>query len=221
MIVHESAAEDDPDSYEAQVRQADQDDFAMAPILAGHEDRLRAAAPYRVPSPLWQSRTPDAPTPNAPLFLSGSRDPTPFASYDWLQNPSMLRDPTPNAYPPPDLRPQLPVLRRYSPGPSPADLFAPGASFVRDPTPQPSPQPDPQPESLLSKAQNTKRARDDDDEEAANPRPKKRVSASTYLDMAAEESGDEDEEDEEDLEETLSDTGAVLLAMLIILFCTY
>ena len=213
MIVHE--IEDDPDSYEAQVRQADQQDFPMAPILAGHEDRLRAAAPYRVPSPLWQSRTPDPPTPNAPLFLPGSRDPTPFASYGWLQNPSMLRDPTPTAYPPPDLRPQLPVLRQYSPGPSPADLFAPGASFLRDPTPQPSPQPDPQPQSLLSKAQNTKRARDDDDEEAANPRPKKRASASAYLDLAAEESGDEEEDDEEDLEESVSDIGAVLLAMLI------
>ena len=43
MIVHETAFEDDPDSYEAQVRQAGQQDFAMAPILAGHEDHLHAA----------------------------------------------------------------------------------------------------------------------------------------------------------------------------------
>ena len=236
MIVHETAFEDDPDSYEVQVRQADQQDFAMAPILAGHADRLRAADPYRVPSPLWRSRTPDVPTPIAPLFLPASRDPTPFSSYGWSETPSMLRDPTPNPYPPPDLRPQLPVLRQHSPAPSAADLFAPGASFVRDPTPQAQKRAHQEVEEhseaedaplAPSRSKRARKEEEPDDKETDGeefeppksslflaPEPdtdeqaKQELPVSVFLDMAADDSDEEREDGEEDLEETLSDQGS-------------
>ncbi|KAF8217382.1 hypothetical protein K438DRAFT_1952276 [Mycena galopus ATCC 62051] len=44
----ESSDEDD-DSYEAQVCRLDEQDFPMADILGGHQDRLHADAPYRIP----------------------------------------------------------------------------------------------------------------------------------------------------------------------------
>lgn len=46
---------DDEDSYEAQLRQQDQHDFHMADIEAGHEERLRASGPYRIPPHLLES----------------------------------------------------------------------------------------------------------------------------------------------------------------------
>ncbi|KAJ6470359.1 hypothetical protein C8R45DRAFT_1104790 [Mycena sanguinolenta] len=231
--MHETAV-DDPDSHEAQARQADHEDFEMEPILAGHEARLRASAPYPVPSPLWRSRTPDAPTSNAPLFLPGSRDPTPFASYGWLQNPSMLREPTPHAYPPPDLRPQLPPILQHPPAPSPVDLFAPGASFVRDPTPHAQKRAHEdeersQEEDAPIAPRRPKRARrgleeksDDDETDGEEFHPPKssfflepdtgsdadeeqKRPVSVFLDIAAEDSDEEGEDGEGDLEETLSD----------------
>ncbi|KAJ6505120.1 hypothetical protein C8R45DRAFT_923417 [Mycena sanguinolenta] len=207
------------------VRQADYEDFEMEPILAGHEAHLRASAPYRVASPLWQSRTPDAPTSNVPLFLPGSQDPTPFASYGWLQNPSMLREPTPHAYPPPDLRPQLPPIPQHPPVPSPIDLFAPGASFVRNPTPQAQKRAHEdeersQDEDAPIAPRRPNRARrgleeksdnDETDREEFNPPPKRAFSSSLTRDpmpmrsRRGQYSDEEGDDGEGDLEETLSD----------------
>ncbi len=47
--------DDDRDSYEAQARQMDQQDFRMNEILGGHEERLRGDAPYRIPTQYLQS----------------------------------------------------------------------------------------------------------------------------------------------------------------------
>ncbi|KAJ6467716.1 hypothetical protein C8R45DRAFT_938375 [Mycena sanguinolenta] len=99
-----------------------------------HETAIDDDPTHTRRSPLLRSRTPDAPMQNPPLFLPGSREPTPFTSYGWLQNPAILRQPTPHAYPPPDLRPGLPPIAQHPPVPSPPDLFAPGASFVQHPT---------------------------------------------------------------------------------------
>jgi hypothetical protein len=46
---------DDDDSYEAQLRRQDWEDFAMEDIDAGHEERLCSDAPYRIPTSLLQS----------------------------------------------------------------------------------------------------------------------------------------------------------------------
>jgi hypothetical protein len=53
--VHEDASDDDDDSYEAQLCRQDREDFDMAAIDAGHEERLRSDAQYRIPTPLLQS----------------------------------------------------------------------------------------------------------------------------------------------------------------------
>ncbi|KAJ6473783.1 hypothetical protein C8R45DRAFT_935900 [Mycena sanguinolenta] len=207
--------------------EADYEDFEMEPILAEHEARLRASAPCRVASPLWQSRTPDAPTSNAPLFLPGSRDPTPFASYGWLQNPSMLREPMPHAYPLPDLRPQLPPIPQHPPAPSPVDLFAPGASFAQKRAHEDEERSQDEDASIAPRR--PKRARrglegksDDDETDGEEFHPPKssfflepdtgsdadeeqKRPVSVFLDIAAEDSDEEGDDGEGDLKETLSD----------------
>jgi hypothetical protein len=114
--------DDDEDLDEAQARREDQQRFPLGEIVAGHEDRLRSAASYRIPTSLLQSGAatpsrednadhdkhigsrPTSPAPSwnfalpvqsraatpayipadtvardrTPLFLPGSRDPTPF-----------------------------------------------------------------------------------------------------------------------------------------------
>ncbi|KAJ7912884.1 hypothetical protein B0H13DRAFT_2326938 [Mycena leptocephala] len=57
-LMHEDASDDDDDSYEAQLRRQDREDFDMAAIDAGHEERLRSDAQYRIPTPLLQSGSP-------------------------------------------------------------------------------------------------------------------------------------------------------------------
>ncbi|KAJ7891127.1 hypothetical protein B0H13DRAFT_1887299 [Mycena leptocephala] len=54
-LMREDASDDDDDSYEAQLRRQDQEDFDMDAIDAGHEDRLRSDARYTIPTPLLQS----------------------------------------------------------------------------------------------------------------------------------------------------------------------
>ncbi|KAJ7339167.1 hypothetical protein DFH08DRAFT_964202 [Mycena albidolilacea] len=125
--------DDDEDSYEAQARREEQR-FPLDEIVASHEDRLRSAASYHIPTlllqsgaatplrsdnadhnkdigshptspaPSWNSALPvqsHAATPayiptdkvahnHTPLFLPGSRDPTPF----------LPREETPHFFPP-------------------------------------------------------------------------------------------------------------------------
>ncbi|KAJ7103797.1 hypothetical protein C8R44DRAFT_746542 [Mycena epipterygia] len=60
-VIHEEEEEqnhEDPDSSEALARAADQRDFQMEEIEAGHQARLQSAAPYRIPESLLTQQTP-------------------------------------------------------------------------------------------------------------------------------------------------------------------
>ncbi|KAF8186615.1 hypothetical protein K438DRAFT_1765378 [Mycena galopus ATCC 62051] len=81
-------SDEDDDSYEAQVRRLDEQDFPMAEILGGHQDRLRTDAPYRIPAHMLE------PTP------SGSRAPTPA----YIPRPPQ----TTACSPMPEFRPPIP-----------------------------------------------------------------------------------------------------------------
>jgi hypothetical protein len=53
--VRKDTSDDDDDSYEAQLRRQDREDFNMEAIDAGHEDCLRSDARYTIPTSLLQS----------------------------------------------------------------------------------------------------------------------------------------------------------------------
>jgi hypothetical protein len=55
FVVREDASDNDDNSYEAQLRRQDWQDFDMDAIDAGHEDRLRSDARYTIPTSLLQS----------------------------------------------------------------------------------------------------------------------------------------------------------------------
>ncbi|KAJ6607284.1 hypothetical protein B0H10DRAFT_2194971 [Mycena sp. CBHHK59/15] len=167
---HSSGEEDDEDSYEAQVRRADERDFQMQQTLDGHEDRLRASAPYRVPSSLLKSgaATPSrgedmeydlpsrSPTPVPawqPPLQSDSRAPTPtyMPPPAWQPAQSDPRAPTPGYMPPPQqmgsTRGSTPLFLPGSRGPTPysgrefTPLILHGMSRMREPSPPPSVEP--------------------------------------------------------------------------------
>ncbi|KAJ6471982.1 hypothetical protein C8R45DRAFT_1104196 [Mycena sanguinolenta] len=144
-VVHDGS--DDEDSYEAQVRQQDQRDFPMDAIEAGHEQRLRSRAPYRIPPRLLQSGAatpsrgeddvPDAPSRptsplapwNAPSSAVGSRAVTP-EFIPFVANAPL----TPLFLPDPDSRGPTPFLNYLESQAPPTPLFLPDPDS-RSPTP--------------------------------------------------------------------------------------
>jgi hypothetical protein len=137
---HLSDTDDDPDSYEAQARREDQELFPMEEILAGHEDRLRSAAPYRVPTSLLQSgaETPLRAEDDGYDMTIGSRPTSPASN--WISPaPVQSRAATPTYIPPdnvardatlpflPESRHRTPLLARDA-----TPLFLPSS---RNPTP--------------------------------------------------------------------------------------
>ncbi|KAJ7711501.1 hypothetical protein B0H16DRAFT_1480286 [Mycena metata] len=214
-------SDSESDSEEVCLRRQDHEVFKMPEILATHEERLREACPYRIPTHLLPSgaATPayhedqldipsHAPSPTipqfpplcqcTPLFLADpdSRGPTPFSQRgeSWGPTPAV-----------PQLRLQTPLF--HDP-PVPARSPTPGANGVawmeyhnskRPPASDPASDPD------------TER---EDDERSTNsgPLPRKKLKTShfkalAFLDLAAELSGDDDDsgDDQNEDEETLSD----------------
>ncbi|KAJ7472817.1 hypothetical protein FB451DRAFT_1399014 [Mycena latifolia] len=125
MTASDNEGMDDPDSTEAQIRSADVRDYDMADVQGDNEARWHARAPYQLPPlvlpdesraadaytlpsiraafPAFSLPLDDAPVParhRTPLFLPGTRDPTPFTARD-------LREITPFALwgPPPQFPP--------------------------------------------------------------------------------------------------------------------
>ncbi|KAJ7113864.1 hypothetical protein C8R44DRAFT_740748 [Mycena epipterygia] len=79
-VVHEEEEEqnhEDPDSSEALARAADQRDFQMEEIEAGHQARLQSAAPYRIPESLLTQQTPKRERQTAEIDAVDSRPATP------------------------------------------------------------------------------------------------------------------------------------------------
>ncbi|KAJ7441446.1 hypothetical protein B0H11DRAFT_1932871 [Mycena galericulata] len=93
----DSPPPDDDDSLEAQLRAADNRDFPMHEIEQGHEARLRADAPYRIPAQLLATSgaaTPAQVCEDSPDLEMSSRPPTPVLP--WTAPPqSYSRAPTP------------------------------------------------------------------------------------------------------------------------------
>jgi hypothetical protein len=124
-------ASDDDDSYEAQLRRQDREDFAMEDIDAGHEERLRSDAPYRIPTSLLQS---GAETPSrGDEFYDDipSRPPSPIPAWT-APTQSASRASTPLYIPPQDdalVGAQTPL---FLPEREQTPLFLPGS---RGPTP--------------------------------------------------------------------------------------
>ncbi|KAJ7432854.1 hypothetical protein B0H11DRAFT_1940032 [Mycena galericulata] len=93
----DSPPPDDNNSLEAQLRAADNRDFPMHEIKQGHEARLRADAPYRIPAQLLATSgaaTPAQVCEDSPDLEMSSRPPTPVLP--WTAPPqSYSRAPTP------------------------------------------------------------------------------------------------------------------------------
>ncbi|KAJ7495183.1 hypothetical protein FB451DRAFT_1163922 [Mycena latifolia] len=115
---------DDPDSTEAQIRSADVRDYDMADVQEDNEARWRARAQYQLPPlvlpdkshaadaytlpsihaafPAFSLPLDDAPVParhRTPLFLPGTRDPTPFTAHDPQEITPFQFPPVPQAGP--------------------------------------------------------------------------------------------------------------------------
>ncbi|KAJ7099222.1 hypothetical protein C8R44DRAFT_888677 [Mycena epipterygia] len=79
-VVHEEEEEqnhEDPDSSEALACAADQRDFQMEEIEAGHQARLQSAVPYRIPESLLTQQTPKRERQTAKIDAVDSRPATP------------------------------------------------------------------------------------------------------------------------------------------------
>ncbi|KAJ7450641.1 hypothetical protein FB451DRAFT_1410329 [Mycena latifolia] len=147
------SGDDDPDATEAQIRQQDERDFQMSDIRRGHQSRLVADAPYRIPPDLLASSAVTARPAQAsasgtrtPLFGRNSgapttHDPPPFSRG---QTSSVFSAPQASSSrkPPlfiPDSRDVTPYsypghLTPMSPAPfSPLRPSAPQASSSRNP----------------------------------------------------------------------------------------
>jgi hypothetical protein len=129
--VREDGSDDDDDSYEAQLRRQDREDFDMEVIDAGHEERLRSDAPYRIPTPLLQY---GAETPSRGDdfdYNIPSRAPSPVPAWT-APSQAVSRASTPLYLPPEDDLfgdPQTPL---FLPERDQTPLFLPGS---RGPTP--------------------------------------------------------------------------------------
>jgi hypothetical protein len=131
--VREDGSDDDDDSYEAQLRRQDREDFDMEAIDAGHEDRLRSDARYTIPTPLLQSGAetpsrgdefytdiPSRPPSPVPAWTapaqSGSRASTPLYIPPQDQDDALVGAQTPLFLPERD---QTPLFLPGSRGPTP------------------------------------------------------------------------------------------------------
>jgi hypothetical protein len=139
-VDHSSGEEDDEDSYETQVRRADERDFQMPEIIGGHEDRLRSSAPYRVPTSLLQSGAATPSRGDDMEYDLPSRAPTPVPAWQPpLQSDS--RAPTPAYIPPPAWDPAQFNSRAPTPAYMPPPAWQPAQSDSRAPTPAYMPPP--------------------------------------------------------------------------------
>ncbi|KAF8142787.1 hypothetical protein K438DRAFT_1776173 [Mycena galopus ATCC 62051] len=165
------SSDEENDSYEVQVRRLDEQDFPMAEILGGHQDRLGTDTPYRIPLHLLEP-TPSgcAPTPayipRPPQTIARSptpkfRPPIPHEVYVSAPQLQGLRVPTPQytglvfsreqtTLFLPDSQGPTPYPASFSPGPTPlrwheTPLFLPDS---RGPTPYPHDLRGPTPEVL-------------------------------------------------------------------------
>ncbi|KAJ7080150.1 hypothetical protein B0H15DRAFT_953636 [Mycena belliarum] len=201
--------DDEEDDAEAQIRAADARDFPLDEIIEGHESRLRAPGPYRVPESLLvagPSRTAlRMPTPTPPA-ASAAHDLSPpsfandaHASLDLLAAASALRQRTPLFLPDPSSR-----------GPTPIDVLDPypdsrntspfyGIPMSRAPSPTPPSWPVEAPSAPTHSRPSSPNV------EPPNKRPRKRFDAESlrlhrvrkYLDVHASDSEDGDNDDEE------------------------
>ncbi|KAJ7637498.1 hypothetical protein B0H17DRAFT_1217054 [Mycena rosella] len=218
--MQEDGPEDDDDDIEAEVRRADAAAFAMPAILAGHEERLRSDAPYRVPSELLlppisallqpaQTAQSLACAPSffagpasfeqardrTPLFLPDSRGPTPF----------MYRTPTPfsrkpTAFPQAAPYQSNPLFLPDSHGPTPFTYRTP-TPFTREPTafPQAAPR-----QSASGPRQSTS-ARAPSCSPSPPRKRRRRDGAATFFDLEASDSDSDDDEEDDVLVMTQQD----------------
>jgi hypothetical protein len=133
LVVREDTSDDDDDSYEAQLCRQDREDFDMAAIDAGHEERLRSDAQYRIPTLLQQSGTETRSRGNEFYDDIPSRPPSPVPAWT-APSQSDSRTSTPIYIPPQDdalgaqtplflpEREQMPLFLASSRGPMPYDF---------------------------------------------------------------------------------------------------
>ncbi|KAJ7863415.1 hypothetical protein B0H13DRAFT_2354180 [Mycena leptocephala] len=242
-LMREDASDDDDDSYEAQLRRQDREDFDMEAIDAGHEDRLRSDARYMIPTPLLQSGAetpsrgddfytdiPSRPPSPVPAWTapaqSGSRASTPLYippqdqddALVGAQTPLFLperdqtplflpgsRGPTPYAF---DFRGETPTFFPTLVGPIPRRQETPLFEGLRLPPPQRdftpvSPVTSPAPSRPTSPEPPAKKRRVESGDADDSPHRRR---LRRFLDVSAEDSDEnEEEEEEEEDEETLSD----------------
>ncbi|KAJ7896178.1 hypothetical protein B0H13DRAFT_1885261 [Mycena leptocephala] len=223
---------DDDDSYEAQLRRQDWEDFDMEAIDAGHEDRLRSDARYTIPTPLLPVETNFIPTflkttePSPCLDCpaqSGSRASTPLYIPPQDQDDALVGAQTPLFLPERD---QTPLFLPGSCGPTPYNFdfhdktltFFPTLIPRRDETPLfgglrlPPPHRDftpvpsitsPAPSRPTSPEPPAKKRCVESGANAEDSPHRRRLHR--YLDVSVEDSDKEEEEEEEEDEETLSD----------------
>ncbi|KAJ7104626.1 hypothetical protein C8R44DRAFT_887082 [Mycena epipterygia] len=219
----DDASDEDEDSAEAEARRQDARDFDLPSILATHEPRLRASAPYRIPTALLQAgaATPSRGEEIDMGDLPPSRSVSPAFGFGApLAQMQMSRAATP-AYTPapdallsiPDSRGATPDLQR-APSSNPnvragTPLFLPGS---RGPTPYQYDFRTPTPfsrgafpehragPSSLPQAKRRRIA-------SSSPPPLSVTDVAGFLDTAAEDSDEDngEEEGEDEDEETLSD----------------
>ncbi|KAJ7090719.1 hypothetical protein C8R44DRAFT_750947 [Mycena epipterygia] len=200
-------SDEDEDSAEAEARRQDACDFDLPSILATHEPRLRASAPYRIPTTLLQAGA-ATPSRGEEIDMADLPPSCPVSPAFGFGAPpaqmQMSRAATPAYMPAPDAPFSIPDSARAG-----MPLFIPGS---RGPTPYqydfrtPTPfsgGPLPERRAGPSSPPPAKRRRVDSSPPA--PRPVAR-----YFDMAAEDSDEdneanEQEEPEVEDEETLSD----------------
>ncbi|KAJ7613789.1 hypothetical protein B0H17DRAFT_1220734 [Mycena rosella] len=222
--MQEDGPEDDDDNIEAEVRRADTAAFARPAILAGHEERLRSDAPYRIPSELLlppisallqPAQTAQSPA-RAPSFFAGpasfeqARDRTPlFLPDSHGPTPFTYRTPTPfsrepTAFPQAAPYQSNPLFLPDSRDPTPFTYRTP-TPFTREPTalPQAAPR-----QSASGPRQSTS-ARAPSRSPSRSPSPprkrRRRDGAATFFDLEASDSDSDDDEEDDVLVMTQQD----------------
>ncbi|KAJ7105664.1 hypothetical protein C8R44DRAFT_745815 [Mycena epipterygia] len=221
----DDASDEDEDSAEAEARRQDARDFDLPSILATHEPRLRASAPYRIPTALLQAgaATPSRGEEIDMGDLPPSRPVSPAFGFGApLAQMQMSRAATPAYTPAPDALLSIPDSRGATPTPDPqralssdpdvragTPLFLPGS---RGPTPYQYDFRTPTPfsggafperragPSSLPPAKRRRIA-------SSSPPPLPVKDVAGFFDTAAEDSEEDngEEEGEDEDEETLSD----------------
>ncbi|KAJ6524984.1 hypothetical protein B0H19DRAFT_1276340 [Mycena capillaripes] len=172
----DDTSDEDDDSTDAQLRREDRARYNMPAIEEGHVARLRAAAPYRIPTEFLEGGGAATPARNDDYFPDMPSRPTSPAAA-WAAPPPQMgsRGPTPYADPNYNFFPDA-----DSRGPTPHVDNRQDSARHTSPTPPPSPS-------------------------SERPAKKQRIEGPGYLDLAAEDSDDPDGDDEDEDEETMSD----------------